>query len=53
MSAVLDTHTVLWYLENSKRLASTARTAIEDAVRDGRNIYVSAISVIETVLVLG
>ena len=49
MSAVLDTHTALWYLENSKRLSSTARASIEDALREGRDIHVSAISVIETV----
>jgi PIN domain nuclease of toxin-antitoxin system len=49
MSAVLDTHTVLWYLENSKDLSTSARTTIEDAIRDGRHVHVSAISVIETV----
>jgi|SRR5208282_784820 len=49
MSAVLDTHTVLWYLENSKELSAPARTTIEDAIRDGRRVYVSAISVIEAV----
>lgn len=49
MSAVLDTHTVLWYLENSKDLSATARTTIEDAIRDGSDVYVSVISVIETI----
>jgi PIN domain nuclease of toxin-antitoxin system len=49
MSAVLDTHTVLWYLENSKELSSVARTTIEEAIREARNVYVSAISVIEVV----
>lgn len=49
MSAVLDTHAVLWYLENSKELSSLARTAIEDAIRGGHRVYVSAISVIEAV----
>src|SRR5438045_9071021 len=49
MSAVLDTHTVLWYLENSKELSAVARTRIEAAIRDGRHVRVSAISVIETV----
>jgi PIN domain nuclease of toxin-antitoxin system len=49
MSAVLDTHTVLWYLENSKELSAIARTAIEDAIRDTRDVHVSAISVVETV----
>lgn len=49
MSAVLDTHTVLWYLENSKELSPVARRTIEDAIRDGRQVHVSAISVIEAV----
>jgi len=49
MSAVLDTHTILWYLENSKELSSAARTTIEDAVREARDVYVSAISLVETV----
>ena len=49
MSAVLDTHTVLWYLENSKELSVVARTTIEDAVRDARDVHVSAISLVETV----
>ncbi|HEY6443968.1 MAG TPA: type II toxin-antitoxin system VapC family toxin [Candidatus Acidoferrales bacterium] len=49
MSAVLDTHTVLWYLENSKELSAVARTTIEDAIRDARDVHVSAISLVETV----
>jgi PIN domain nuclease of toxin-antitoxin system len=49
MSLVLDTHTILWYLENSLELSSAARTAIEDAIRDARDVYVSAISLVETV----
>jgi PIN domain nuclease of toxin-antitoxin system len=49
MSAVLDTHTVLWYLENSQELSAVARTTIEDAVREARDVHVSAISIVETV----
>jgi PIN domain nuclease of toxin-antitoxin system len=49
MSMMLDTRTVLWYLENSKELSAVARTAIEDSVRDARHVRVSAISIIETV----
>lgn len=49
MSLVLDTHTILWYLENSRELSSAARTAIEDAIREARDVYVSAISLVETV----
>jgi PIN domain nuclease of toxin-antitoxin system len=49
MSAVADTHTVLWYLENSTELSAAARAIIEDSIRDGRKIHVSAISVIEAI----
>lgn len=49
MSVVLDTHTALWYLENSKELSAPARKTIEDAIHNGRYVYVSAISVIEAV----
>ena len=34
MSALLDTHTVLWYLENSKALSSVGCTTIEEAIRE-------------------
>jgi len=49
MSAVLDTHTVLWYLENSKELSAAPRTTVENAIRDARHVRVSAISLVETV----
>lgn len=49
MSALLDTHAVLWYLEDSKELSAPACTTIEEAIADGRHVYVSAISVIEAV----
>ncbi len=49
MSAVLDTHTVLWYLEYSQELSTVARTTIEDAIRGARHVRVSAISLVETV----
>jgi PIN domain nuclease of toxin-antitoxin system len=49
MSAVLDTHTVLWYLEYSKELSVVVRTMIEVAVREARDVHVSAISLVETV----
>jgi PIN domain nuclease of toxin-antitoxin system len=49
MSVVLDTHTVLWYLENSKELSAVARATIEQAIREARDVHVSAISIVETV----
>jgi PIN domain nuclease of toxin-antitoxin system len=49
MSAVLDTHAVLWYLANSSELSPLARTTIEGAIRNSEDIYVSAISLVEIV----
>lgn len=49
MSMVLDTHTVLWYLENSRELSATAREKIEGAVAQGREVRISAISLIEII----
>jgi len=49
LSAVLDTHAVLWYLENSQELSSAARTKIEDTIAAGLCVYISAISLIETI----
>jgi len=46
MSAVLDTHSVLWYLENSQELSAIARATIEQAIRDARDVHVSAISIV-------
>jgi len=40
---------VLWYLEDSQELSPSARTAIEDAIREARDVYVSAISIIEVI----
>lgn len=42
MSVVLDTHTVLWYLENSTGLSAIVRTTIENAIPEARPVRVSA-----------
>lgn len=48
MTAVIaDTHTIIWYLNQSKRLSKTAEAALNTAVVGGNSIYVSAISVVE------
>ncbi|MDY6806451.1 MAG: type II toxin-antitoxin system VapC family toxin [Cyanobacteriota bacterium] len=48
MTAVIaDTHTIIWYLNQSKRLSKTAEAALNTAVVGGNCIYVSAISVVE------
>lgn len=48
MSAVVtDTHTLLWYLNDSGKLSARALTALEYAERKGLAIYVPAIVLIE------
>jgi PIN domain nuclease of toxin-antitoxin system len=49
VSVVLDTHAVLWYLENSKELSLRACETIEGAIRQALDVFVSAISVVETI----
>lgn len=46
---VLDTHSVLWYLEGSLELSAAAREKIESAISEGRDVHVSAISLIEII----
>jgi PIN domain nuclease of toxin-antitoxin system len=46
-SLVLDTHSMIWFLNQSPRLSSTARQAIRSAIEAGNPVYVSAISVAE------
>jgi PIN domain nuclease of toxin-antitoxin system len=47
--AVADTHTAVWYLFNNSKLSGAARQAIEDALRDGNQVGVSAITLAEMV----
>lgn len=44
MRLLLDTHVVIWWLEQSGRLGQRARSAITDAAND---VYVSAVSAVE------
>lgn len=46
---VLDTHSVLWYLEGSRELSAAAREKIEGAIAHGRDVHISAISLIEII----
>ncbi len=52
MAAVLDTHAALWYLLDSEKLSRAALLAIEKAERSGDPVYVSAISLVETVYLI-
>jgi PIN domain nuclease of toxin-antitoxin system len=47
MSAVLDTHAVLWYLLESSNLSQVAFALIDRAASVGTPVYLSAISVVE------
>jgi len=48
MSAVVaDTHTLIWYILEPKRLSQAAFNALEDATNEGAVIYLSAISIVE------
>ena len=49
MSALLDTHAIIWYLEDSAELSARARSTIEGAIQGGRSVYISAISLVETI----
>jgi PIN domain nuclease of toxin-antitoxin system len=50
MSAVLDTHAAIWYVFVRKRLSQDALRFIRRAVDSGRPVYVSAISIVETIM---
>jgi PIN domain nuclease of toxin-antitoxin system len=52
MSAVLDTHAAVWYVFVRKRLSQDALRFIRRAVDSGRPVYVSAISIIETIYLI-
>ena len=49
MSAVLDTHAAIWYFHHIKELSPGALQSIRRALDAGRPIYISAISLIETI----
>jgi len=48
MSAVVaDTHAIVWYLSNPKKLSETAIQTLDQTSQSGHMIYLSAISVVE------
>jgi PIN domain nuclease of toxin-antitoxin system len=47
--AVADTHAVIWYLFQDKRLSETARVTIENAANEGNQIALSAITLAEII----
>jgi PIN domain nuclease of toxin-antitoxin system len=52
VSAVLDTHAAIWYLRPSKELSSTALQTIRRAINSGKPVYISAISLVETLFLV-
>lgn len=49
ISAVADTHTIVWYLFSDRRLSTSARDAIEGAAASGDQVAFSAITLAEIV----
>jgi len=49
MSAVLDTHAAIWYFHRSRELSRVALQSIRRAIEAGKPVYVSAISLVETI----
>ena len=48
-SAVIDTHTAVWYLKADARLSDQAKRFIDEAGRRGMPILISSISLVEVV----
>ncbi len=46
---VIDTQIAVWYFENSARLSKLAESRLEEAVRDGDTIFISAITIVEII----
>lgn len=44
---VVDTHTLIWFLEKSPRLPSSARLAVRSAIEGRQPVYLSSISIVE------
>lgn len=46
---VVDTHTLLWYLLDSRRLSVSASEALDGAASAGEFIYLSPVSIVEII----
>lgn len=49
MSLVLDTHAAIWYFHTPKELSPIALQNVRSTVNGGRPLYISAISLVETI----
>lgn len=52
ITAVADTHTIIWYLYGDSRLSLTARSTIENAIQSNDTIAISAITLVEMVYLI-
>ena len=52
MSAVLDTHTAIWYFLDSSKLPQSVFSLIDEATVKGTLTYISAISLVEIVYLM-
>lgn len=52
MGAVLDTHAAIWYVFQRNRLSADALRFIRRAIDSGKPVYVSAISLVETIYLI-
>ncbi|NIM16824.1 MAG: PIN domain-containing protein [Candidatus Aminicenantes bacterium] len=52
ISAVADTHTVIWYLYDDTRLSEKAKQLIEDTKEQGNQIGISTITLVEIVYLI-
>ena len=46
---VIDTQIAVWYFESSTRLSKLADSRLEEAVRNGETIFISAITIVEII----
>ncbi|NJR55589.1 MAG: type II toxin-antitoxin system VapC family toxin, partial [Acaryochloris sp. CRU_2_0] len=50
---VADTHTIIWYLSQAPQLSLRASNALDFAIQTDHPIYLSAISIVEVIYLVG
>ena len=48
-SILVDTHTIIWYLQQSDQLSLKAKARLDQTTVQGKFIYISAISLVEII----
>lgn len=52
IAAVADTHTIIWYVFGSSALSENARNFIDQAAKEGQQIAISSITLVEMVYLI-